>query len=92
MRRYCLHCGNKILNHFDSDTNGTPNCVCARCRAEYRHDYGKEPGAFFSRSGERLDTMTAQELYTEACSRFRNGSRKAVMEWCGLDPKWSISR
>ncbi|HCF9284111.1 TPA: hypothetical protein NI618_001724 [Pseudomonas aeruginosa] len=53
-RGNCMGCGEELC-HLDDDPNGAHNCTCARCRAQDEHDFDAEPGAVFSRSGERID-------------------------------------
>lgn len=49
---YCIHCGAK-LTFLDEDPNGEGNCVCAKCRAEEKHDFDREPNVKYNRRGER---------------------------------------
>ncbi len=44
------------LGALDDDPNGDGNCVCAKCRAEDRHDFDAEPQARYDRVGRRIDT------------------------------------
>lgn len=56
-RGNCIDCGEELC-HLDDDPNGDRNSTCARCKAHYSHDFGAEPGAVFSRSGERIDNKS----------------------------------
>lgn len=51
---YCIICG-VLLNALDDDPNGDKNCVCAKCRAEEKHDYDAEPKAQYDRAGRRIE-------------------------------------
>lgn len=51
---YCLECSN-VLSAIDADPDGSVGCTCARCLAEQRHDFDREPGAKFDRRGQRID-------------------------------------
>lgn len=55
-RGQCLSCPEQLCI-VDDDPNGEGNATCAKCRAEEDHDFDKEPGAVFSRSGERIDNI-----------------------------------
>jgi hypothetical protein len=48
--RYCFSCGTE-LNAIDRDPNGDMPCKCARCTAEEKHDFDKEPNVTFTRAG-----------------------------------------
>ena len=50
----CINCGVE-LNVADEDPNGDKNPDCAKCRAEERHDFDREPWALFDRYGERIE-------------------------------------
>lgn len=54
---HCVGCGTKLLDQFDRDPNGDPGCVCAKCKAEERHDYDVEPGVVFNRDGSRAEPV-----------------------------------
>lgn len=58
-RGQCLSCPEQLCI-VDDDPNGDGNATCAKCRAEDDHDFDKEPGAVFSRSGERIDNKRAK--------------------------------
>jgi hypothetical protein len=49
--RPCLDCGTELLPHLDADPNGDLASRCAKCKAEYRHDFDAEPDVQFTRSG-----------------------------------------
>lgn len=52
--KYRLSCLGE-LNHLDDDPNGDKNCVCAKCRAEEKHDFDVEPEVRFDRRGRRIE-------------------------------------
>jgi len=54
-KEHCISCQVE-LNALDEDPNGDKNCVCAKCRAEERHDFDREPNVKFDRAGRRIDT------------------------------------
>ena len=54
-RGNCINCGEELCN-LDDDPNGDRNATCARCKAQDEHDFDAEPGAVFSRSGERVES------------------------------------
>ena len=51
---HCVGCDTLLLE-IDKDPNGDENATCKRCLAEEDHDFDLDPGARFSRSGERTD-------------------------------------
>lgn len=55
---YCFECGDE-LNALDMHPNGDMPCICARCEAEQRHDFDKEPNARFNRAGDRIADRVA---------------------------------
>lgn len=50
----CVICG-VGLTDIDNDPNGDGNCVCARCRAEERHDFDAEPKVKHDRAGRLVE-------------------------------------
>lgn len=53
----CINCGDELNAFFDDDPNGDHNCVCARCRAEDKHDFDREPNVKFDRRGHRIEVI-----------------------------------
>lgn len=72
---HCVGCGTNLLDQFDRDPNGDPGCVCAKCKAEEKHDYDVEPGVVFNRDGSRAEpvkpamTRITLEMPAEAVNR-----------------------
>ena len=56
---HCIGCLVE-LGALDDDLNGDGNCVCARCRAEERHDFDAEPQTRYDRAGRRIDTANTE--------------------------------
>lgn len=50
----CLGCHDELTS-MDDSPNGEYNATCQRCRAEESHDFDREPGVTFSRSGRRIE-------------------------------------
>lgn len=63
-RGTCIDCGEQLC-HLDDDPNGDRNATCARCKAQDEHDFDAEPGAVFSRSGERIDNKPQPSSMTQ---------------------------
>lgn len=62
---YCINCGVK-LGWLDRDPNGDKDCVCAKCKAEDRHDFDAEPNAEYDRAGRRI--VKNLEKHSVPCS------------------------
>lgn len=58
---YCINCSTE-LTVVDEDPNGDKNCVCARCRAEEKHDFDREPNVTFDRLGRRVYGRETTEI------------------------------
>lgn len=57
------------LTAMDDSPNGDYNASCLRCRAEEAHDFDREPGITFDRSGRRIEapvlTIKSALVYTK---------------------------
>ena len=53
-KKYCINCLTELMD-CDDDPNGAKNCVCAKCRAEEKHDFDIEPNVKYDRRGHRIE-------------------------------------
>lgn len=81
----CVNCGCPLMDAYDRDPNGDPNCVCAKCRAEDKHDFDKEPGVVFDRAGHRIiDPIPRMKVVIEAPA---HAVKKLLEGWKNKDPR-----
>lgn len=78
---HCFGCDTLLLE-IDKDPNGAENSTCKRCLAEEDHDFDRDPGAVFSRSGERTDP---QPEWTPPARAFKNSEDRPARRYVTIE-------